>query len=589
MKYKTSWNLKLLYTGADDPQIEKDLKAIEKICAWFEKKYRDTDYTSTPQKLADAFRDYEKVNLVIKGNKPWWYFALKTSINSQDTASQAQATKFDQRVTRAMNTIEFFALQIGKIEINRQKKFLESKVLAPYHYSLQRIFETAQYNLTEREEQLSELLSQTSYSMWVDGQEKILNEKTVMHKGKNIPISEASSKLSDLPKQERRELHKKLNDVFKSTSNFAEAEINAIVNYKKTMDELRGFKKPYSATILGYQNEEKNIEALIGLITSYFTISRRFYKLHAQLLGEKKITLADRGVKIGVIKKKFDFPTSVSIVRNAFMRVDKKYALLLDEFLSKGQIDVFPKKGKSAGAYSWGAGDLPTFVLLNHTDEIRSVETLGHEMGHALHAELSKSQPPRYQGHSISTAEVASTFFEQLTMDEIENYLSEKEKIIMLHNKILGDVSTIFRQVACFNFENELHTRIRNEGQISKEAIAELLSRHLVSYLGDAVTITPDDGYFFVYWSHIRRFFYVYYYAYGQIISRALFARWKSDPSYAKKIEMFLSAGKSASPEEIFKRIGIDTSDTAFFEAGLKSIEADIENLEKITKKYRPS
>ena len=148
-------------------------------------------------------------------------------------------------------------------------------------------------------------------------------------------------------------------------------------------------------------------------------------------------------------------------------------------------------------------------------------------------------------------------------------------------------MASIFRQVACFNFELQLHRRIRAEGQLSRGEIAKLLRKHLESYLGPAVRITDDDGYFFVTWSHIRRFFYVYSYAYGQLISRALFENWKADKSYAKKIEQFLSAGCSISPENIFKRAGIDTSNTKFFEAGLRSIEKDIDKLEKLTTKKR--
>jgi oligoendopeptidase F len=227
-------------------------------------------------------------------------------------------------------------------------------------------------------------------------------------------------------------------------------------------------------------------------------------------------------------------------------------------------------------------------VLLNHTDDIRSVETLAHEMGHAIHTELTKkNQPPRYQHYSIATAEVASTFFEQLVNEELEKTLSDKEKVILLHNKILGDISTIFRQIACFNFELELHNSIREKGQLSKSEIAKLMNKHFSSYLGSVVELQEDDGYFFVTWSHIRRFFYVYSYAYGQIISRALFENWKKDNSYIEKIDQFLSAGKSMSPKDIFKNIGIDTSDPKFFESGLKAISKDIDKLEKLAKKAK--
>jgi oligoendopeptidase F len=110
------------------------------------------------------------------------------------------------------------------------------------------------------------------------------------------------------------------------------------------------------------------------------------------------------------------------------------------------------------------------------------------------------------------------------------------------------------------------------------------MQKNLKSYVGKEVEVTEDDGYFYVYWSHIRRFFYVYSYAYGQLISRAMYEKWKTDPSYAKKVEQFLSAGKSKSPKDIFASIGIKT-DKAFFEQGLKAIEADVIKLEKMAKK----
>jgi hypothetical protein len=37
MTQRTTWNLGLLYKGNNDPEIEKDLKAIEKACTAFEK------------------------------------------------------------------------------------------------------------------------------------------------------------------------------------------------------------------------------------------------------------------------------------------------------------------------------------------------------------------------------------------------------------------------------------------------------------------------------------------------------------------------------------------------------------------------
>lgn len=581
---KYEWNLGLLYKGPKDPQIEKDLITIEKACADFEKKYKGKDFTSSANKLLTALEDHEVLNEKMLGHKPWWYFALQSDIDSGSSFAAASATRTNQRITLATNKLTFFDLAIAAIPKENQKVYLSDKKLKSFSYKLHRIFAGAQYNLSEKEEQLLSMLSQTSYDMWIQGQQRVLSQQTVTHKSKTIPLSKAMNILFDLSKRDRYELSKKINEVLEENSKFAEAEINAVFNYKKQVDALRGFKKPYSSTIFEYENDEEDIEMLVKMVTKYFPLSQKFYSLHAKLLGEKKITMTDRGVKIGSIKTKFDFDSSVSLVRNAFTKFDKKYADLLDLFLENNQIDVFPKKGKTNAAYCSSTGMQPTFVLLNHTDDVRSVEVLAHEMGHAIHTELSKNNPPRYREYSIATAEVASTFFEQLVSDEIEKKLSDEEKIILLHNKIIRDMSTIFRQIACFNYELELHTRIRQEGELNGGTLAEILQKHLQSYTGKSVEVTKEDGYFFVVWPHIRDFFYVYSYAYGQLVSRSLYEKWKTDNSYAEKIEQFLSAGRSMSPKDIFKKIGIDTSDPTFFESGLKAVEADIKKLEKLAK-----
>jgi oligoendopeptidase F len=163
--------------------------------------------------------------------------------------------------------------------------------------------------------------------------------------------------------------------------------------------------------------------------------------------------------------------------------------------------------------------------------------------------------------------------------------LSDKEKIIVLHDKINGDVATIFRQISCFNFELELHNAIRTKGSVSKEEICTIHNKNMQAYLGPAFRMIPDDGYMFASWSHIRRFFYVYSYAYGSLVSKALLRKYRQDPSFWCKIEIFLSAGGKDTPENILKEIGIDVTKPEFFMEGLKTIEDDIALLEGLTRK----
>jgi oligoendopeptidase F len=250
-------------------------------------------------------------------------------------------------------------------------------------------------------------------------------------------------------------------------------------------------------------------------------------------------------------------------------------------YLNNGQIDVFPRLNKRSGAYCWGHPSLPTFVLLNNVPSFDSVSTLAHEMGHAIHTELSKKQSIFYERYSTAAAEVASTLFENFVFDEVMTSLSPKERIIALHDHIADDMGTIFRQIAFFNFEMELHQMIRAEGFVGSEKIAKLMNKHLQSYIGPEFKLDPDDGLFWIRLSHIRSYFYVYTYAYGQLISKALYTKYQQDNRFIEKINQFLSAGGSDTPEHIFKSIGVDTTKPDFWKLGLESIERDITNLEK--------
>jgi len=580
---KTSWNLSLLYTNHDDPRIEKDMRAGERAFSAFEKKYKGkTDYLKSEPKLLSALTDFEAMfkNLVFA--RPIMYFHYVTDLDSSDTVARSRSTQMSERYAKNDQRIAFFELSLGRIPAPLQEKFLASKRLAHFRYYLKTIFAKASHDLTEAEEKIMRLKGITSYSQWVDGTEKLLGKATVEFRGKVMPVSEAGNRIGDLPTPERRELHEALMKSLGALADVAESELNAILTDKKINDELRGYKEPYDATILGYQNDRKSVLALVSAVTDGFHISHRFNALKAKLLGLDRLTYADRNAGIESDVPEVSFDEAVSILRGVFGSLDSKYLTILDGYLERGQIDVYPKKGKTGGAYCSGSLNVPTFVLLNYTNTMDQVSTFAHEMGHAIHTELAKSQGPLYQDYSMSTAEVASTLFESFVFESLFEKMSDKEKISALHNRINDDISTIFRQVACFNFETEMHRVVREKGGISADEIKTLLNTHMSAYLGPTFDLRPEDGNFFVTWSHLRRFFYVYSYAFGQLVSKALYANYRKDKAYIKKIDAFMSAGGSDSPENIFKSVGIDVTKPAFWKAGLASIEADLDRLEKL-------
>jgi oligoendopeptidase F len=584
---KTEWDLKKhYYKSAKDPQIEADANAHEAAVLKFIKKYKAKDFTATAKGLAVALNDYEVLARMVFADKIMRYFGFRTTLDVNDTEATKLSAQYSDRFRKLGNQMLFFGLTIGKIPPAMQKQYLKDPVLKPYHYYLSRAFATAKHHLSEAEEKILNLTSSTSSDMWQDATEKILGNRHITFKGKRYSIPEALESIDIQTWENKQKLWDLIVHELRSVSEFAEHELSAIINHEKVEDELRGFKTPYSGTVLGYENNEQSVEALVSAIsTKGFALSRKFYAAKAAIHKKATIPYVNKYDPIGEVVQP-NFNDTVLVCRDTFYSVKKEYGECFDEMLQQGQIDVFPKKGKRGGAFMSATVGLPTFVMLNHTNSFKSLETLAHEMGHAIHATRSKQQPVLYEGFSTTTAETASTLFEQLMQQKLFAQLSERDQYIFLHDKICRDIATVQRQIACFNFELEMHQHIRKEGIATKEELASMMTKHLRAYLGPAVTVTEDDGYSFVYWPHIRYGFYVYTYTYGILMSNLMARRYEADPRYVEKIDTFLSAGGSDTVENVFKRIGINALSVDTFLESLKNQEEDIALFIKLSKKY---
>lgn len=585
-KRACEWDLSQLYKSPHDPAIEKQVRLLEKLYADFEKKFNapGKEFRDDPVVFLAAMRDIER--MIELESMPMRYLYHYQHIDAANEEVAAQIALITNRLTNAASATIFFHVGIGKMTAAQQKIFRSDKRLARYRVYLERKWADGKHDLSIGEEKIMSLKSLPAYDMWTNGNDKILNTQTVSWKGKGLPVAQALGMVAELDKHaDRVSLSKALSETLQKVSPFSEAEMNAVITNKKIDDELRGYKTPCEATVQSYRNDPAVVESLVKTVTSAFPIAHRFYRLKAKILKQKTLAYADRSARAGRISRTFGFGESVAQFRDILDDLEPECTALFDAYRKERRLDVYPRAGKRSGAYCWASYGYPTFVLLNHTDDLRSFTTLAHEMGHAFHAELSKSQGALYAGHSTSLAETASTFFEYLALDAVYESLSDKEKIVVLHDKINSSISTIFRQIACFNYENDLHETIRAKGFMSKEEIAGMHNKHMGAYLGPVFKLEPYDGYYFVHWSHLRNFFYVYSYAFGELVSQALLRRYKADKSYWRSVKQFLSAGENDSPENILKSIGIDVSKPSFWKEGLAEIEKDIEKLERLTSK----
>ena len=575
-----------MYKSPDDPQIEADMAAIELEAKNFREKYhgKEAEFLKDENSFFEALTDFEKVSALTEEDKPGTYLLLLSDIHLQDRKIKTCLARLEKRMTQVGVAIEFFELSLGKINPERQEFFLQSETLSSYRYFLQFTFNASRYDLSEKEEKLMSLTEGSSCSDWIRTGEELRDALTVKYNGKEIPLSEASEMQSSLPRQQRKKIHAQIIKKLKSIRVYSAAEMNAIVNYNKISDDVRGFSHSFSETLLDHEIEEETFPNLVSTTKSLFPISHRFFQLHAKLLNQKKLSIFDSNVPLKPLTFDFDIHV-VPLVRKAFSLFHPSFSDIFESYLLQGQIDLYPRKGKISGSYCLDQPGGIVYLLFNYVKDMNSLIFFAHEIGHAIHAELSKHQGIFYLDVPIPTAETASTFSECLVFDELLRFLPEDQKITVLHFQLMNDVFNTFAQIAWVNFEIELHERIRKDGSMSDVEMARLAQKHMSSYRGSVVDVTEDDGYSFIDHNHIRNFFYQYSYAYGGIVSKAMFAKWKQDPTFSEKIIDFNRARGSDSPYNIFKQIGIDTKDPEFFKSGLMEISKSIDELEALARK----
>ena len=591
-----TWDLKPLFLSDDDPRIGAQKKLIEKKNYAFINKWKPRkDYLKDPAVLREALDEYELLMRTCSTDgDPGYYFWLRNQIDRNNPALKAQFNKIEEFSKKIGNDIQFFHLRIAKIPLSLQKRFLAFKGLRKYGHYLARIFAESRYMLSEPEEKIMNLKASTSYGNWVRMTSDFLSreERRVLLEDGSYdvkPLPDISSLTKSRSRKVRDTAAKAFNDIMNKNVDIAEIEINSILANKKVDDELRGVERPDLLRHISDDMESETVDILIRAVSERFDISRRFYELKAELLGVRTMRYHERNVEYGSIETSYPYDRAVRLTKKVFAGLDRQFSDILDRFIAHGQFDVYPRKGKGGGAFcAHYLISQPTYILLNHTGKLSDVLTLAHELGHGINNELIREKHHALNfGTPTSTAEVASTFMEDFVLKEILRQADDELRLSIMMMKLNDEVSTICRQVACYQFEQELHRIFREKGYLSKQEIGRIFQGHMAAYMGKAVEQSEGSENWWVYWSHIRQFFYVYSYAGGLLISKSLQNSVHKDRKFIVKVKEFLSAGLSDSPKNIFMRLGIDIGDRGFWDRGLDETEALLQDTRELAVKLK--
>src|SRR5258708_810569 len=390
-----------------------------------------------------------------------------------------------------------------------------------------------------------------------------------------------------------RSVRKKAIEAYSKTygqnSNLYTYILNTLLLDKKINDEIRKFKFPQEATLIGYEIEKTTVENMTNTVSKNTNLVERFYQAKKKFLKLSKLYEWDRYSTIFNTKEKiYSWEMSKEIILDCFANFSPIFHDTAKLFFDNNWIDAKVKDGKTSGAYcSYGVPSSHPMILMNFSGKVEDISTLAHELGHAIHAYLSRKNNLLEVHPSTAVAEMASTFAESLVFEKLYKKTSDKkEKINLLVNKIQNNFATVFRQNDFYLFETKLHELRRIKGELTKDEISNLYQETLQKTFGSGLTMTHLHKNFWMPISHFYHYnFYVFTYVFVELLALSVYAKYNSKgQNFVEKYIKALSMGGSLSPYELVRIMDIDLNQKDFWQKGIDLIEKEVTDFESMLK-----
>ena len=579
------WDLSDLYDGPGDPRLDGDMEEAAPRAQQFERKYKSTiasDRLSAAH-LRAALADYE--DLLTLQYKPGAYASLLYSTDTTDPVRGALLQKTREFDSSISTHLVFFDLEIGRIPPQTYDRIRDAPELSPYRHYLDHERRMAAHNLSEPEEKIlvetansrgnafarlaTEVNSRTRFRMVEKGE---VMEKTQ---------SEVLVLLYDPDRDTRRRAAAAITEGLRENTHVCTFIYNVLLHEKDVLDRLRRFPDPEDSRHLGNELSGDVVDTVSEVCAANYGTVAAYYRLKRRLLGLDELTHYDRYAPITGDESKIPFGQARDIVLGSFGEFSPRLVDICEPFFEKRWIDAALADGKRGGAYCAGiTPDLHPYVFLNYTGSPRDVMTLAHELGHGIHDVLASGNHLLDYHPVLPMAETASTFAEMLVFDRLRGELeSDEQRLALLCGKIEDTFATVFRQVAMYRFEQQAHRARREEGELPSERFDELWQRNLQEMFGDALTLGDDHACWWLYIPHIVDVpFYVYAYAFGELLVLALYARYRSEgEAFVDRYFELLAAGGSRAPAELLAGLGIDVASRAFWQGGCDLIRQRVD------------
>jgi oligoendopeptidase F len=582
------WNLQDLYPEPAEPAIERDLDAAEASAGDFAKRYRGRVAALDAAGLAEALDALE--TLLEAPARAGAYASLRFAADTSAAANGALLQRSQERGSTIQNAVVFFQLEWVAQDEADAARLLADPALARRRHLLQAMRRYRPHVLSEPEEKLLEELANTGERAWGRLFDEILGAARFQVKGpdgvRECSEEEVLSLLYEPSRERRRAGADALTAGLKQHAHVLSFIFNTLVQSKASEDRLRHYPDPMAERHLSNEIEPESVAALLAASERAHPVVQRYYRLKRRLLGLDELFDYDRYAPVGKAEGQMAWTDAKQTVLAAYRDFSPEMAEIAGRFFDEHWIDAELRPGKRGGAFSGSTvPSVHPYVMLNYTGTQRDVMTVAHELGHGVHQWLSREQGLFENDTPLTLAETASVFGEMLVFRRLLRGESDpKARLALLCGKIEDSFATVFRQVVMTRFEEKLHAARRREGELPIERISALWMEANGPMHGDAVRLSDDYAWWWLYIPHfVHSPFYCYAYAYGELLVLALLARYDAEgEAFVPRYLDLLRAGGSDSPAVLLKQLGLDVTDPTFWDGGLSVLEQMVDEAEQL-------
>ena len=526
------------------------------------------------------------------------YATLRSSEDTRNQEYQALSGKAEALSSEASSATSYIEPEIQELTEADIEQFIDAEpALAEYEHFFDDVLRGKPHTRSkEVEELLAELGEVTSspseiYSMLSNAD---MEFPTVEDPdGEEIEISQAN--FTTLQKHEnrafRQRVHEAYYDEWETVRNTVGTSLKKQVRKDVKVARARNYETAREAALDGPNVPVAVYDTLVETVHDNLDFLHRHAEIKRDALGVDDLQMWDLYTSItGEEGPDVDYEQAKEWIIEAVEPLGEAYQDRLAEGLDSRWVDVYENRGKRSGAFSSGTYDTQPFILMNYQDDISSMFTLAHELGHSMHSELAQeAQPWHDAGYEIFVAEVASTVNETLLTQHLLDTVDDDElRLHVLDEYLERFRSTLYRQTMFAEFEQQIHERAENDEPLTPDVFDDLYGNLKADYYEPAVI----DDRIHREWQRIPHFyynFYVYQYATGISAAVAIVdgilgdsATDAVDESAAADYREMLAAGGSVYPIEALELAGIDMTSAEPIESALGVYDTYLDRIDEL-------